>query len=313
MDSKFTSLEDRNWDQIVRSILYRMNVILSERFGCRALYRSVAQLRFEAPELMERFQKFFADGTRSRVQIEEEFIIPVRLACDVVGYVILINGASVAPDKLEDALNLVDHGVIDSIAVAEKLNVLVGLERQSTAQFSPGNVVQFRTRGQESAPAKIDSEVRSQYVLHVFRHTILVLGANANQIQSVAVSFHECFQNAAMVPLSALDPLVLEDALLWSELGRVTIFVPNVSSLLEHQLEAIHKMTSMYQGDTYPVVVAGQPDDAPLNHPELLNKVFRMTFRYPDSTSGEPKVGELVENFLLFNPIFSTSSSLTSH
>lgn len=303
--------EDRNWELTVRSIVGRLNSILSKRYGCRALYRTHSQLSYEAPEFVARLNNAIAEAGRDQVQVNEEVIMAIRQEGEITGYVVVINGARVEPTKFEEAMTLVSDTLVDSIAKAERLHTLMRIEHNASAQHVSGNVIPFRAHRTAAYVMPLETDQIFQRPRSMTeRRPILIQGKSPMAIFKAAIEFQESMQSSALIPFSALSREVLSDPERWHELGSIIVFVENIDSLTRVEIQGLKAVTTLFTGSHCPQLIGGQidSDDSHLNHSQaLLDELFPAKFRNPEKLPSQTKLSDLVDVF-----VFSDSQSISS-
>lgn len=253
--------------------LFEFSKIVEKQFACSLSFLRADRVDILPGEKRELMETAIRNPTASRIYSGRDVLIPVHRLDDLVYVGVLENGFSISSEAVEGIVETINK-IVSSFLAGDSWEKYVTQYEDGFSESGTSNVIYLtKVKKGRMIPSKDNKKKSGEFGGPVFVQT-----AKPENVQKIAVDFFREQKSLGLVPFSALDFSVLNTAETLHKLGRITIFIDDISSLSGEQQALVENYLGSPKSDDSPQLIIGATKtlDSMLNAREVSEGLARI-------------------------------------
>ena len=250
------------WMNIFDATL-RVSKMMEQKYGCSVEFYYYSQIQNQEIDKAV-FETIERNLGAQFVIAQGKILMPIYIDGDLFGSIVVKEGSQIHPENFEEVHLFLDTTLKDFIVKKESLRRLKIEEACLKAQISETNIVPI-LKNRMIADSK-DFESESNY-----RSALFLTGGDYTNVREIALDIHSMLKRSSFVPYSVLDfnsPIFSENM---PELGRITIFIPEILDLSKKEIQQIFEYIHNFSSQQNPfLIISSQRSVADIEKENLL-------------------------------------------
>lgn len=221
----------------------KVSKIAEQKYGCSVefVYYDKNSLQPSDEENTSTFEVIHRNVGAQFVIAQGAILVPVYIDEEIFGSIIVKDGMHVDPLNFEDLHVFLDTTLKDFIIKKEKLRRIKIEESIIKAQSQEkSNVIPlFKNSHDEVVLSLKNNSAQSGDIDQAWKAALFLTGGDYSQTRAIAHDIHSLLNRNSFVPYSVLDLNSPHFSESLSQLGRITVFVPEILDLSEAETNEI--------------------------------------------------------------------------
>lgn len=259
----------------------KVSKIAEQKYGCSVefIYYDKNNSESNNEEYINTFETIHRNAGAQFVIAQGAILVPVYIDGEIFGSIVVKDGMHVDPLNFEDLHIFLDSTLKDFIVKKERLR-RIKIEESLIKAQETSNVIPLFKNTNEEVVISLKNTSPANEIDQAWKAALFLTGGDYSQTRAIAHDIHSLLNRNSFVPYSVLELNSPNFSNSLSQLGKITVFVPEILDLSETETAEIFKYIQQCTNRDKPFfIISSEKSFEDITNENLLDPELITTLR----------------------------------